>query len=82
MIDPLAFVHPNAILGANVRIGPWSYIGSEVTLGDNCIVESHVVIKGPSTIGMGNHFFQFSSVGEQCQDKKYGMPCQVWRLRE
>ena len=30
-----------------------------------------VVIKGPSTIGSGNHFFQFSSVGEQCQDKKY-----------
>ncbi|NRA62025.1 MAG: acyl-ACP--UDP-N-acetylglucosamine O-acyltransferase [Psychrobium sp.] len=71
MIDPLAFVHPDAKLGTNVSVGPWSYIGSEVTLGDDCIIESHVVIKGPSTIGSGNHFFQFSSVGEQCQDKKY-----------
>ncbi len=71
MIDPLAFVHPQAKLGHNVSIGPWSYIGEDVSLGDNCIVESHVVIKGPSVIGSGNHFFQFSSIGEQCQDKKY-----------
>lgn len=71
MIDPLAFVHPDAIVGKNVSIGPWSYIGADVTLGDDCIIESHVVIKGPSTIGRENHFFQFSSVGEQCQDKKF-----------
>ncbi len=71
MIDPLAFVHPNATLGKNVTVGPWSYIGAEVTLGDDCIIESHVVIKGPSTIGKENHFFQFSSVGEECQDKKF-----------
>lgn len=71
MIDPLAFVHPQAKLGQNVTVGPWSYIGEDVSLGDNCIIESHVVIKGPSVIGSGNHFFQFSSIGEQCQDKKY-----------
>jgi UDP-N-acetylglucosamine acyltransferase len=71
VIDPLAFVHPNATLGKNVSVGPWSYIGADVTLGDGCIVESHVVIKGPSKIGKENHFFQFSSVGEQCQDKKF-----------
>jgi UDP-N-acetylglucosamine acyltransferase len=71
VIDPLAFVHPNATIGINTTVGPWSYIGADVSLGDDCIIESHVVIKGPSTIGDGNHFFQFSSVGEQCQDKKY-----------
>jgi len=71
VIDPQAFVHPLATIGHNVSIGPWSYIGSDVVIGDNCIIESHVVVKGPSTIGSGNHFFQFSSIGEQCQDKKY-----------
>jgi len=71
VIDPLAFVHPQANIGNNVVIGPWSYVGADVTLGDNCIIESHVVIKGPSVIGCNNHFFQFSSIGEQCQDKKY-----------
>ncbi|RYV02187.1 acyl-[acyl-carrier-protein]--UDP-N-acetylglucosamine O-acyltransferase [Shewanella sp. OPT22] len=71
MIDKLAFVHPNAKIGKNVTIGPWSYVGEGVELGDDCWLSSHVVIKGPSIIGKGNRFFQFSSVGEECQDKKY-----------
>ena len=71
MIHPSAVIEPGAVIGKNVRIGPFCYIGAGVTLGDDCIVESHVVIKGPSTIGRGNHFFQFSSIGEACQDKKY-----------
>ncbi len=71
MIHPLALIDPSAVIGNNVRIGPFSYIGAGVVIGDDCIVESHVVIKGPSTIGRGNHFFQFASIGEACQDKKY-----------
>ena len=71
MIDPQAFVHPDAKIGANVTIGPWSYIGPQVEIGDNCQINSHVVIKGPTRIGAGNKFFQFSSIGEECQDKKY-----------
>ncbi|WP_412496085.1 acyl-ACP--UDP-N-acetylglucosamine O-acyltransferase [Shewanella chilikensis] len=71
MIDKLAFVHPDAKIGKNVTIGPWSYIGPDVEIGDDCWISSHVVIKGPSIIGKGNRIFQFASVGEDCQDKKY-----------
>ena len=71
MIHPTAIIEPGAKLGNNVSVGPYSYIGNDVTIGDNCIIESHVVVKGPSTIGSGNHIFQFASVGEACQDKKY-----------
>ncbi|QSX41864.1 acyl-ACP--UDP-N-acetylglucosamine O-acyltransferase [Shewanella cyperi] len=71
MIDNLAFVHPEAKIGNNVSIGPWSYIGPGVEIGDDCIIHSHVVIKGPTVIGKGNRIFQFASVGEDCQDKKY-----------
>ncbi|MBE0369077.1 MULTISPECIES: acyl-ACP--UDP-N-acetylglucosamine O-acyltransferase [Pseudoalteromonas] len=71
MIHPTAIIESGAKLGNNVTIGPYSYVGHDVELGDNCIIESHVVIKGPSTIGSGNHIFQFASVGEACQDKKY-----------
>nr|WP_247682434.1 acyl-ACP--UDP-N-acetylglucosamine O-acyltransferase [Pseudoalteromonas sp. MMG013] len=71
VIHPTAIVESGAKLGNNVTIGPYSYVGHDVELGDNCIIESHVVIKGPSTIGSGNHIFQFASVGEACQDKKY-----------
>lgn len=71
MIHSTAVVSPNAKLGENVTVGPFCIIGDDVVLGDNCRLESHVVIKGPSQIGAGNHFYQFTSIGEDCQDKKY-----------
>ena len=71
MIHETAVISPNAKLGNNVSVGPFSVIGDDVVLGDDCRVESHVVIKGPSHIGRGNHFYQFTSIGEDCQDKKY-----------
>ena len=71
MIHETAVISPNAKLGNNVTVGPFSVIGDDVVLGDDCRVESHVVIKGPSHIGRGNHFYQFTSIGEDCQDKKY-----------
>ncbi|MEI5638997.1 MULTISPECIES: acyl-ACP--UDP-N-acetylglucosamine O-acyltransferase [unclassified Pseudoalteromonas] len=70
-IHPTAIIESGARLGENVSVGPYSYIGNDVVIGDNCKIESHVVIKGPSEIGSGNHIFQFASVGEACQDKKY-----------
>lgn len=70
-VHPLAIVEPDAILGANVEVGPWSYIGANVEIGDDCVVHSHVVIKGPTKIGRSNTIYQFASVGEACQDKKY-----------
>jgi UDP-N-acetylglucosamine acyltransferase len=70
-IHTTAIVESSANIGNNVRIGPYCYIGHDVEIGDDCILESHVVVKGPTTIGSGNHFFQFASIGEACQDKKY-----------
>jgi len=71
VIHQTAIIEPGAIIGNNVSIGPWSYIGPNVTVGDECIIGPHVVIKGPSRIGKGNKFFQFASIGEDCQDLKY-----------
>ena len=71
MIDKLAYIHPDAKIGNDVTIGPWTYIGADVEIGDNCWLSSHVVVKGPTVIGKGNKIFQFASVGEDCQDKKY-----------
>lgn len=70
-IHPQAIVDPSAIIGANVEIGPWTMIGPNVEIGDNTQIMSHVVIKGPTKIGKNNRIFQFSSVGEECQDKKF-----------
>ena len=71
LIHATAIIDPNAVIAADVEIGPYSIVGADVELGSGTKVEPHVVIKGPTLIGRNNHIFQFSSVGEACQDMKY-----------
>lgn len=71
MIDHRAIVHPSAELADDVEVGPFSLIGPGVTIGSGTRVLSHAVVKGPTTIGKNNLIYQFASVGEDCQDKKY-----------
>ncbi len=52
-------------------MGPFSTIGPDVEIGRGSVIASHVVVKGPTTIGENNQIFQFASVGEDPQDKKY-----------
>jgi UDP-N-acetylglucosamine acyltransferase len=70
-IHPTAIVHPGARLGTDVEIGPYSIVGEHVEIGDNTWVGPHVVVGGHTRIGRDNRFFQFSSIGEMPQDKKY-----------
>ena len=71
MIHPVAIVDPAARIGANVEIGPYSIIGPDVEVGDDTEIGPHVVIKGHTRIGRENRIFQFCSLGEMPQDKKY-----------
>lgn len=71
LIHPTAMIDPKAQLGKNVSVGPWTWIGPQVEIGDGCEIGPHVVIKGPTQIGAENKIYQFASVGEDCQDKKY-----------
>ncbi|MFP8967265.1 acyl-ACP--UDP-N-acetylglucosamine O-acyltransferase [Pokkaliibacter sp. CJK22405] len=78
MIHPQAIIDPKAELADDVEVGPWTYIGPDVKIDSGTRIHSHVVIKGPCTIGKDNQIFQFASVGEECQDKKYrGEPTQL-----
>ena len=70
-VHPQAIVDSSAKLADDVTVGPWSYIGPDVEIGEGTEIMSHVVIKGPTKVGRNNRIFQFSSVGEECQDKKY-----------
>ena len=77
-IHPQAIIEPGAVIGNNVKIGPWTYINKNVFIGDDCHISSHVVINGPTRIGKGNRIFQFASIGEDCQDLKYaGEPTEL-----
>lgn len=71
MIHATALVDPAARLGSNVRVGAYSIIGPHVEIGDNTEIGPHVVIQGHSRIGRDNRIFQFCSLGEVPQDKKY-----------
>ncbi|EKF75116.1 acyl-ACP-UDP-N- acetylglucosamine O-acyltransferase [Alcanivorax hongdengensis A-11-3] len=71
MIHPTALIDPAAELAEDVQVGPYSVIGADVKIGAGTVIASHVVIQGPTTIGKNNRIFQFSSVGEECQDKKF-----------
>ncbi|MDI6749070.1 MAG: acyl-ACP--UDP-N-acetylglucosamine O-acyltransferase [Pseudomonadota bacterium] len=70
-IHPSALVDPKAQLGENVTVGAYTIIGAEVEIGDGTWIGPHVVINGPTRIGRDNRIFQFSSLGEAPQDKKY-----------
>jgi UDP-N-acetylglucosamine acyltransferase len=70
-IDDSARIHPSAVLGEGVSVGPWSIIGPNVIIGANSVIDSHVVIRSNTTMGEGNRIFQFSSVGEDPADKKF-----------
>ncbi len=70
-IHPTAIIDPKAELDSSVEVGAYSIIGAGVKVGADTRIGSHVVLKGPTTIGKNNQVFQFSSLGEQPQDKKY-----------
>ncbi len=71
MIHPTAIVDPGAQLADDVEVGPFCVIGADVEVGAGSWIGPHVVLKGPSRLGQRNRIFQFASVGEDCQDKKY-----------
>jgi UDP-N-acetylglucosamine acyltransferase len=71
VIDARAVVSPEARLGADVEVGPFTVIGPGVEIGPRTIIGPHAVINGPTTLGADNHVFQFASIGDAPQDKKY-----------
>ena len=72
LIHSTAIIDKKADLASDVEIGPYSIIGPDVQIDSGTVVASHVVLKGPTTMGKNNKIYQFSSVGEDCQDMKYG----------
>lgn len=71
MRHPTALIHPNAKLADDVQVGAYSIIGEHVEIGAGTTVGPHVVITGHTRIGKNNQIFQFCSLGEVPQDKKY-----------
>ena len=71
MIHPTAIIDPAARLHESVEVGAYSIIGADVEIGADSWIGPHVVIQGPTKIGRENRIFQFASIGEIPQDKKF-----------
>ena len=77
-IHPTAIVSESAKLADDIVIGPYCVIGDHVEIDTGCRVDSHVVINGPTRIGKNNRIYQFCSLGDDPQDKKYdGEPTEL-----
>ncbi len=70
-IHPTAIIDPTAQIAPSTTVGPYSIVGPGVILGEGCILHNHVTIAGPTTIGDGNEFYPYSSIGQRSQDLKY-----------
>ena len=49
-IHPTAIIHPEAKIGSNCHIGPYTVIG-KATIGDNCVIDAHVRIYDDVVMG-------------------------------
>ncbi len=78
-VHPTAIVSATARLGEGVSVGPYSIVGDDVEIGDCTEIAGHVVVNGPTTIGRNNRIYQFASIGDDPQDKKYaGERTKLW----
>src|SRR5213079_1889844 len=70
-IHPTAIVDPQAEIGTGTTIGPYCVIAADVVLGQNCWLQQHVTLCGPTDAGARNKFSAYCSIGQQTQDLKY-----------
>jgi UDP-N-acetylglucosamine acyltransferase len=71
-IHATAIVDPLAELDDDVAVGPYSIVGPACTIGAGTVVGPHAVIAARTRLGRRNRVFQFASIGEIAQDRKYG----------
>ena len=68
---PTSIIHPKSKIDDSVEIGPFCIVGEDVEIKKGSKLLSHVVLKGPTSIGEENIFYQFSTIGEDTPDKKF-----------
>lgn len=71
LIHSTAVIHETAVIAEDVSIGPFCIVGENSRIGRGTKLISHVVIGANTIIGEDNTFYQFASIGEVPQDKKF-----------
>lgn len=70
-ISPLAYVHPEAVIGEGCEIGPFCFIDQNVVVGENNRLMNSVTLLSGTRVGSGNVFFPGAVIGAIPQDLKF-----------
>ncbi len=62
-VHPSSVVEDGAVLGADVEIGPFCFIGSRVALGDGVRLHSHVSVAGVTRVGARSQLYPGVAIG-------------------
>jgi UDP-N-acetylglucosamine acyltransferase len=77
-IHPTAIIDARARIAATAEIGPYCIIGADVSIGEGSVLKANVYVEGPTSIGEGNIFYPYCSIGVAPQDLKYeGEPAET-----
>jgi len=71
MISELASIHPDAKIGTEVEIGPFTAISGDVEIGDGTKIHSNVVIMDGARIGKNCEIYPGAVISAVSQDLKY-----------
>ncbi|WP_337418949.1 acyl-ACP--UDP-N-acetylglucosamine O-acyltransferase [Prevotellamassilia timonensis] len=71
MISPLAYIHPEAVIGEGCEIGPFCYIDKNVVIGKNSHLMNSVTLLSGARIGDDNRIFPGAVIGAIPQDLKF-----------
>ena len=70
-IHPSAIIHPDAVIGENIKVGPYAIIDAHVRIGNDCKIGPQVYLTGHTTIGNENVFHSGAVIGDNPQDISY-----------
>jgi len=70
-VHATAIVEPGAVLGADVVVGAYAFVGPRVSIGDGTVLHHHATVEGLTTLGAGCEVFPHACVGLKTQDLKF-----------
>ena len=72
LIHPLAAIAPTAKLGQGVQVGPFAVVEDHVEIGDECVLDTHSVIRSCVRMGARNRVHAHAVLGGEPQDVTFG----------
>lgn len=67
-IHPTSIVSEGAVLADSVEVGPFCFVGPNVTIGEGTRLIGHCNIDGHTTLGQNNLIHPFAALGQPAQD--------------